>query len=64
VNGAPLGFAYYYLVGSEVEQAVEWTEKLIEQREPILLFLLMLALGGALRRSSRWPALAKIMNLP
>lgn len=62
--GAPLGFVYYHLVCSEIEQAAAWTEKAIEQRDPVLLFLLTFPLGRTLRRSSRWPALSKIVNLP
>jgi TolB-like protein/predicted Ser/Thr protein kinase len=63
-NGAALGFTYYYLVCSEFERAAEWAEKLIAHREPMILFLLMFPLGKDLRRSSRWPALTSILNLP
>jgi serine/threonine-protein kinase len=63
-SGAALGFFYYYLVCSEIERAADWAEKVIEQREPALLFLLLLPLSKDLRRSSRWPALAQRMNLP
>jgi len=63
-NGATLGFTYYHLLCSEIERAAEWAEKLIEQREPMLLFLVMFPLGKDLRRNSRWPALSKILNLP
>lgn len=62
--GAPFGFVYYHLVCSEFEQAAAWAEKAIEQREPWAIFLLMPPLAKDLRRSSRWPALAKMMNLP
>jgi tetratricopeptide (TPR) repeat protein len=62
--GAPFGFVYYHLVCSEIEQAAEWVEKAIEQREPTIRFLLLLPLAKDLRQSSRWPALAKMMNLP
>ncbi len=62
--GAPMGFVLYYLVCSEFEQAADWAEKAIEQREPVVRVLLVLQLAKELRRSSRWPALAKMMNLP
>jgi serine/threonine-protein kinase len=62
-NGASLAFTYYHLVCSEIDKAAHWAETLIEQREPMLLFLLMFPFGKDLRRSSRWPALAKIVNL-
>ena len=62
--GAPFGFVYCHLVCSEIEQAADWAEKAIERREPWAVFLATLALAKDLRRSSRWPALAKMMNLP
>jgi eukaryotic-like serine/threonine-protein kinase len=62
-HGASLGFTYYYLICSEIERAADWVEKLIQQREPMLLFLLIFPLGKNLRRSSRWPELAKMINL-
>jgi tetratricopeptide (TPR) repeat protein len=61
---APVGFVYYHLVGSRIEQAADWAEKAIEQREPLAVFLALLPLALELRRSSRWPQLAKMMNLP
>ena len=62
--GAPFGFVYYHLICSEIEQAADWAEKAMEQREPWVIFLLMLPHARALRQSPRWPALAKMMNLP
>jgi eukaryotic-like serine/threonine-protein kinase len=62
--GAPLGFIHYHLTCSEIEQAAGWAEKAIEQREPAIIYFLLLPLMKDLRRSSRWPALAKMMNLP
>jgi len=62
--GAPLGFIHYHLICSEIEQAAGWAGKAIERREPAIIYFLLLPLAKALRRSSRWPALAKMMNLP
>ena len=62
--GAPFGFVYYHLVGSNVEQAADWAEKAIEQRDPTVRFLPLHPLAKDLRLSARWPALAKMMNLP
>ena len=62
--GAPFGFVYYHLICSEIEQAADWAEKAMEQREPWVIFLLLLPHAKALRQSPRWPALAKMMNLP
>ena len=61
---APLGFAIYYLVCSEIEQAADWAEKAMGQRDPAVRLLLALPIAKDLRRNSRWPALAKMMNLP
>ena len=62
--GAPLGFIQYHVICSEIEQAAGWAEKAIEQREPAILYFLLHPSAKALRRSPRWPALAKMMNLP
>ena len=61
--GAPLAFVIYYLLCSQVDLAADWTEKAIEQRDAALTSYLQLPQLKELRRSSRWPALAKMMNL-
>ena len=62
--GAPHGFFNYHIMCSEVEQAADWAEKTIEQRDPQILYSLRMLAAKDLRSSSRWPALAKMMNLP
>ena len=62
--GAPLGFVNYYLLCSEIDLAADWAEKAIGQRDPVLLSYLRFPYAKELLRSSRWPALAKRMNLP
>jgi hypothetical protein len=57
--GAPLGWAVYHLVRRETDQAAEWTAKAIDQHDCRVAYLL-----PYLRSSPRWPALAKMMNLP
>ena len=57
--GAALGWAAYHLVRLEFDQAADWTAKAIEQRDPRVMILL-----PYMRTSSRWPALAKMLNLP
>jgi hypothetical protein len=42
----------------------DWAEKAIEQRDPLMIFILRLPLAKALRSSSRWRGLAKMMNVP
>jgi TolB-like protein/Tfp pilus assembly protein PilF len=62
--GAPRGFATFHLICDEVDRAADWTEKAIDQRDPLMLIFLQLPLAKALRSSARWPALAKMINLP
>jgi Tfp pilus assembly protein PilF len=62
--GTPFGLFYYHLVCSEFDQAADWAEKAIEQRAPPILIDLRSPAAEALRRSARWPKLAKMMNLP
>jgi len=61
--GVPIALAVYHLLCGEIDQAANWVEKAIEQREPGILFLLRQPLAQTLRSSQRWPALAKMMNL-
>ena len=56
---AAVGWAAYHLARLETDQSADWIGKAIEQRDyrvPVLL--------PYMRTSSRWPALAKMMNLP
>ena len=50
---------FFHLLCGEIDQAADWFEKAIEQRDPA-----MPTLGYRFRSSPRWPALAKMMNLP
>jgi serine/threonine-protein kinase len=61
--GAPLAFVIYYLLCSQIDLAADWTEKAIQQRDAALTSYLQLPQLKELRRSSRWPALAKMLNL-
>lgn len=63
-HGTSLGFLCCHLGCSEIKHAASWTEKAIEQREPLLPFVLLLPFAKDLRRSSHWPALVKMMTLP
>jgi TolB-like protein len=62
--GAPAGFLCYHLISGEVDQAADWAEKAIEQRQPSIVLYLRLPFARDLRSSARWPALARLMNLP
>ena len=54
----------YHLICSEIDEAADWYEKAIEQRDPILIPWLRLPLANQLRASPRWPKIAAMMNLP
>jgi serine/threonine-protein kinase len=58
--GAPTGMAIFHALCGEVDQAADWFERAIEDRYPRLVSIL----GPFLRSSRRWPALARMMNLP
>jgi eukaryotic-like serine/threonine-protein kinase len=58
--GAPTGLAVFHAVCGDLDRAAEWAERAIEERYPRLVPIL----GPLLRSSPRWPALAKLMNLP
>ncbi|MBZ5635857.1 MAG: hypothetical protein LAO55_22225 [Acidobacteriia bacterium] len=61
---APGGMVAYHLICSEIDEAADWYEKAIEQRDPILIPWLRLPLANQLRASPRWPKIAAMMNLP
>jgi len=64
-NEGCCAFAIYHLLRGEIEQAVEWTEKaILRQEQMVTMLLLPKPWGPMLRRSPRWPKLAKMMNLP
>jgi eukaryotic-like serine/threonine-protein kinase len=62
--GVPLAWAHFYLFRGETEKAIDWWEKIIDQRDPTALLWPRYMFGASLRTSPRWPALAKRMNLP
>jgi tetratricopeptide (TPR) repeat protein len=60
----PFGMITYHLVLSEIDAAIDWYERMIEQRQPIAAELSCAGYFKPLRSSPRWPKLAKMMNLP
>ena len=63
VYGTPMALAIFHLVGLEIDDAADWTEKVIAERHAAVFFFLC-AHADALRHSPRWPALARLLNLP
>ena len=49
---------------SEMEPAADWYERAIEQRDPFALVWANGPLCSTIRHTSRWPKLARMMNLP
>jgi len=58
--GAPTGMAVFHAPSGEFDRAAEWAEQAIAERYPEFVKVL----GPLLRPTPRWPALAKLMNLP
>jgi hypothetical protein len=64
-HGAPCALAIFHFICSEIEAGAEWMEMALAQKNQMVAMLLLTAPYGPLARSSsRWPALAKMMNLP
>jgi eukaryotic-like serine/threonine-protein kinase len=63
-HSAADGMVWYHLVCSDIDAAAEWLQKAVEQRQSILITNRRCVLMKPLRASPRWPALAKMMNLP
>ena len=61
--GGPVGLAVYYLARGEIEQAVEWSGKAVEQRFPAFIPRVIRAFEPSLRRSAAWPDVLTKMNL-
>lgn len=60
----PLGLTVYHLLAGDIDTAADWMERAIEQRVPGAMVHRIIPVYAALRASSRWPKLAKMMNLP
>jgi tetratricopeptide (TPR) repeat protein len=60
-DSAPTGMVLYHLACLEIDVAADWFQRAVEQRQ---LIALLNPLMKPLRLSPRWPALAKMMNLP
>jgi tetratricopeptide (TPR) repeat protein len=62
--GAPLGMAIYHDSRREFDQAADWLEKAIEQRDPNTLPASCGPHRSRYVANGRWPALARLLNLP
>jgi serine/threonine protein kinase/tetratricopeptide (TPR) repeat protein len=57
------GMVLYCLISGDVDRAVQWVEKAIEQRDLMTIIQIRSPLAGPLRASPQWPALAARANL-
>jgi TolB-like protein/predicted Ser/Thr protein kinase len=65
-SGAPLAHMLFHLECGEIDKAIDWLERAIEQRLPLIFSAscsLLFYIPG-LRSNPRWPALRKKLNLP
>ena len=56
--------ALFHLLCGEVDLGADWAEKAIEERNLTITLYLRFVVAKELRASPRWPAIAKMMNLP
>ena len=61
--GAPVGLVYYYLALGEIDTAVEWAGKAVEQRFPAFILVVLRPFEPLFRQSAAWPSVLKAMNL-
>src|SRR5579864_1306914 len=66
-SGEVLGYArahaLFHLICGEIDQAADWVQKAIEQRDSSMRFYLGFVICKGLRASHRWPKIAKVVNL-
>lgn len=54
----------YHLHCSEIEEAADWWEKMIDERELFAIEFASAPVVRPLRESPRWPRFARLMSLP
>jgi tetratricopeptide (TPR) repeat protein len=58
------GRVWYHLYTGELEEAANWYERVIDERDPFALVYAAAPQLAPLRAHHRWPAIARLMNLP
>jgi len=58
-----IGMMAYHLVRGDIDAAIDWYQKDIEQRRPNAPMIAFAGWLKPLRASARWPAVARMMNL-
>jgi tetratricopeptide (TPR) repeat protein len=63
--GAPLGLAVFNALVGQIDGAIDWLNKLIQQRHVAGAFHVLYSPSGRnLMSSERWPALARTLHVP
>ena len=62
IYGSGVGIALFHFHAGETDRAADWIEKVIEERHPLAAGLLRGPIGQAIRKTSRWSALARMVN--
>ncbi|MDT8070329.1 MAG: hypothetical protein ROO76_19345 [Terriglobia bacterium] len=60
----PTAFAWIHLGLGEIDQAFEWMDRAVEERDPIIIPILSYAFLDPIRSDPRFQAILKKMNLP
>ncbi len=60
----PVGMALYHMIRSEPDDAIDWIEKAVEQRDMWAARFPRLRFARILRSNARWPGIMRKMNLP
>jgi TolB-like protein len=58
------GRVWFHLYTGELEEAADWYERVIAERDPFALVYAASPQLAPLRAHHRWPAMARLMNLP
>ena len=61
---AVVGRFHFHLLNGNIDESADWIEKAVGERNPGIVYYVRSPMAKALRDSPRWPALAKMMNLP
>ncbi|HEX5107297.1 MAG TPA: hypothetical protein VFV95_02565 [Vicinamibacterales bacterium] len=61
--GVPMGMIVYHLAAGEPDDALEWYERAVEEREPLAIAYTQDPNTAALRTNPRWIALLRRMGL-
>ena len=61
--GGPVELVHYYLALGEIDRAVEWAGKAVEQRFPAFIMVVIRPFEPLFRQSAAWPSVLNAMNL-